>query len=236
MTGPVSVRPELRLENVSKTYRAGGGDVLALAETSLTLKPGTLTGIIGPSGSGKTTMLMIAGVLEPPSTGRVVYGEQVISHADAELNTLRDFRRRHIGFVFQKANLIPFLNAFDNVRIALEINDVRGRAVTTRVQTLLESLDIAHRVKNFPNQLSGGEQQRVAIARALANNPSVLLADEPTAALDVTRSTQIMNLFRNLADKQGVSICVVTHDHRWISLFDNVLELEDGRALLKKHK
>lgn len=231
MTGPVSKRTELRLDNVSKIYPSAGADVVALAETSLSLKPGTLTGIIGPSGSGKTTMLMIAGVLEPPSTGRVIYGEQVISQPNAELNALRDFRRNHIGFVFQKANLIPFLNAFDNVRLALEINDVKGRAATNRVNSLLESLDVAHRYKNFPRQLSGGEQQRIAIARALANNPSVLLADEPTASLDGNRSTQIMKLFRGLADNQGVAVCVVTHDHRWLDLFDVVLELEDGRAV-----
>ncbi|MGE0279348.1 MAG: ABC transporter ATP-binding protein [Rhizobiaceae bacterium] len=231
MTGPVSMRTELRLDNVSKIYPSAGADVVALAETSLSLKPGTLTGIIGPSGSGKTTMLMIAGVLEPPSTGRVIYGEQVISQPNAELNALRDFRRNNIGFVFQKANLIPFLNAFDNVRLALEINDVHGRAATNRVHSLLESLDVAHRYRNFPRQLSGGEQQRIAIARALANNPSVLLADEPTASLDGNRSTQIMKLFRGLADTQGVAVCVVTHDHRWLDLFDVVLELEDGRAV-----
>jgi putative ABC transport system ATP-binding protein len=227
----VSEARVLRVDHASKVYVSAGTEVRALADASLTLRPGTLTGILGPSGSGKTTMLMVAGVLEPPTSGRVLYGGEVISHPKVHPNALRDFRRGHIGFVFQKANLIPFLTAFENVLVALDINDRRGRAARERARYLLDHLGVGHRLKNHPNQLSGGEQQRVSIARALANSPGVLLADEPTAALDGARAGQIMKLFRELADKEGVAVCVVTHDHRWIELFDSVVELQDGRVV-----
>lgn len=218
----------LRVERASKIYQNGGRATTVLDDVSLDLRAGRLTGIMGPSGSGKTTLLMIAGLLEPPTIGAVRFGGEIVSHAEARLDDLRDFRRRHIGFVFQKANLIPFLNATENVAIAMEINDVPAAQAADRARGLLHRLGLGERLTSLPNQLSGGEQQRVSIARALANNPDLILADEPTAALDGGRAEQVVSLFRELAKERQVAVCVVTHDTRWVRLFDDVLYLEDG--------
>jgi putative ABC transport system ATP-binding protein len=223
----------LEVLNVGKVYDTGAAKVVALADTSLKLGAGTLSGIIGPSGSGKTTLLMISGLLEPPSTGEVRFEGRLVSHPKAHLNELRDFRRKHIGFVFQKANLIPFLSAAENVAIALEINDADPVVARDKSHELLDKLGLGHRLDNYPSQLSGGEQQRVSIARALANDPKIILADEPTAALDGRRAQQVMELFSDLAKRQQVAICVVTHDARWNRFFDTMLELEDGRPVVK---
>ncbi|MDQ0394908.1 ABC transporter ATP-binding protein [Labrys monachus] len=220
----------LEVRNVSKIYDSGGTPVTALASGSLILKPGAVTGIVGPSGSGKTTLLMIAGLLETPTAGEVLFDGKVISRPGAKLNDLRAFRRTHLGFVFQKANLIPYLTAAENVAIAMQINDVGRRQAQKRAAELLGALGMGHRGTNYPSQLSGGEQQRVSIARALANDPTVILADEPTAALDGTRAEMVMKVFRALADSRNVALCVVTHDTRWMKYFDTMLELEDGRA------
>lgn len=146
---------------------------------------------------------------------------------------VRAFRRRQIGYVFQKANLIPFLTALENVQLASEINDVPPREARKRGLELLEYLGVGDRVKNLPHMLSGGQQQRVAVARALANSPSVILADEPTAALDSVRGRQVMELFRQVAHERGAGVLVVTHDHRALDVFDDILEMEDGT--LKAH-
>ncbi len=219
----------LEVRNASKVYESGGSQVTALASGSLVLNPGTVTGIVGPSGSGKTTLLMIAGLLETPTAGEVLFDGKVISRAGAKLNDLRAFRRTHLGFVFQKANLIPFLTAAENVAVAMQVNDVGRQQAQSRALRLLEALGVGHRATNYPKQLSGGEQQRVSIARALANDPTVILADEPTAALDGTRAELVMQVFRQLATTRKVAICVVTHDTRWMPYFDSMLELEDGR-------
>jgi putative ABC transport system ATP-binding protein len=141
---------------------------------------------------------------------------------------LRSFRRRHLGFVFQKANLIPFLTALENVRIAMEINDVPPRQARERAMELLEQLGVGKRARNLPDALSGGEQQRVAVARAPANHPSLILADEPTAALDKQRGRQVMELFAQIAHQHRAGVIVVTHDHRTLDVFDRTLEVEDG--------
>ena len=141
---------------------------------------------------------------------------------------VRAFRRQHMGFVFQKANLIPFLTAAENVQIAMEINDQAPRAARRRAMDLLDYLGVADRADHYPSRLSGGQQQRVAVARALANQPNLILADEPTAALDSTRGRQVMELFRKVAHEQQTGVIVVTHDHRALEVFDRMLAMEDG--------
>jgi putative ABC transport system ATP-binding protein len=219
----------LEVRNASKIYRGGSSEVVALADMSLSLAAGEITGIMGPSGSGKTTFLMIAGLLEPPTQGQILFSGTVISDPKTQLNRLRDLRRKEIGFVFQKGQLIPFLTAVENVQVALEINDTASHVARKRAGELLNQFGLADRQDNYPAQLSGGEQQRVSIARALANEPAVILADEPTAALDGPRGHQVMTLFRELADKYNVAVCVVTHDPRWSMFFDRVVRLSDGR-------
>lgn len=221
----------ISLSKASKTYQTGKTTVHALRDASLTINRGELLGIFGPSGSGKTTLLMIAGLLDTPSSGSVLFNGQVVSAPWVELNDLRDFRRQHMGFVFQKPNLIPFLTAMGNVRIALQINDADRKTSIERARFLLEQFGIEDRADNLPAELSGGEQQRVAIARALANRPDFVLADEPTANLDSSRGRQVMETFKELAACEGVSVCVVTHDTRSIDLFDRRIEISDGEII-----
>jgi putative ABC transport system ATP-binding protein len=223
--------PVVILDNVCKRYRAGGADVVALDQATLELRAGEFVGIVGPSGSGKTTFLMLTGLLDVPTSGEVCFGDNAFSGPDTDLDSLRDFRRNHVGFVFQKPNLIPFLNAMQNVQVALAVRGWRGTSAARRATSLLDKLGVGHRAKSTPSQLSGGEQQRIAIARALANGPKLILADEPTASLDSDNSSQVMQIFRELVDKESVSICMVTHDPRWFDRFDRLVEINDGRIV-----
>lgn len=224
----------LSVRGVGRHYLSGDTVVRALDGVSLDARAGELIAITGPSGSGKSTMLLIAGLLEPPSMGEVFFRDQKVSHPAADLDRMRDFRRDHIGFVFQKSNLIPFLTATENVAIALEIADIDPAAAHDYAVELLKALDLGHRVDNLPSRLSGGEQQRVAIARALANDPPLILADEPTAALDSIRGRQVMEFFRRIAQERQACVLVVTHDPRSLDLFDRIIELTDGKIVSVK--
>lgn len=212
---------------LSKTYGTGPVAVRALDHVSLTIARGTIAALLGPSGSGKSTLIKALGFVSPADTGRVWFEGRLVVEDGAALADLAALRRRHLGFVFQKANLTSFLTARENVEIACEFggkSDGRRRA-----QQLLRYLDIASREKSYPEMLSGGEQQRVAIARALANEPSLILADEPTAALDSVRGRSVMNLLRKVAHEREAAVLVVTHDHRALDVFDVLYEMEDGR-------
>ena len=191
--------PLLSVRGASRHYQSGDTIVRALDDASVDAHAGELIGITGPSGSGKSTLLLICGLLEPPTHGEVHIRGQQVSFPDADLDRLRAFRRDNIGFVFQKANLIPFLTATENVAVALEIANVAPQPAHGYAVELLQALDLGHRIDNRPARLSGGEQQRVAIARAIANDPPLILADEPTAALDSVRGRQVMELFRRIA-------------------------------------
>lgn len=214
---------------LSKVYGSGNTEVVAMHDVSLRVERGEVVALLGPSGSGKSTLLTALGLINPPTTGRIVIGGIPVLDGPRALVDLRAFRRSRLGFVFQKANLIPFLNALQNVQVALEINDVPAREARRRAMELLEYLGIADRAGNLPDALSGGQQQRVAVARALANQPSLILADEPTAALDSHRGRQVMELFRKVAHERGAAVVVVTHDHRALDAFDRTMEMEDGR-------
>ena len=216
-------------EGLTKIYGSGNAEVTAMQDVSFSLDSGEVVALLGPSGAGKSTLLTIVGLINTPTSGRLIIGKDLVTEGPNAKVNLRSYRRRFIGYVLQKANLIPFLTALENVRLALEINDVPGRMARTRAMTLLESLDVGHRFNNLPYMLSGGEQQRVAVARALANNPKLVLADEPTAALDSVRGKQVMELFRTVAHEYGTTVMVATHDHRSLEVFDRILEMEDGR-------
>jgi putative ABC transport system ATP-binding protein len=221
----------VQLCDVGVHYPAGDGSVVwALDAVSRALLGGELVGIFGASGCGKTTLLMVAGLLEQPTAGVVRFDGRPAMDRMADENTRRDFRRRNIGFVFQKANLIPFLTAVENVALAMIIDGISKVVANRRALELLALLDIAHRAANHPAKLSGGEQQRVAIARALANGPRLLLAEEPTAALDSHRGRRTIELMQSIARQIGTAIAVVTHDTRYVELFDRILRIEDGRV------
>ncbi len=214
-----------------KVYGRGNTEVVALRGVTLRVQRGEVVALLGPSGAGKSTLLTAIGLINPPTAGQIAIGGLPVLDGPLALVDLRAFRRQHIGFVFQKANLIPFLNALQNVQVALEINDVPSTVARRRALELLDYLGVADRVTNLPAALSGGQQQRVAVARALANRPSLLLADEPTAALDGPRGRQVMELFRKVAHEQGAGVLVVTHDHRSLDVFDRHVAMEDGLLL-----
>ena len=220
--------PVLQLRDVSKVYGSGDTAVAAVSHACAAVHPGQMVALLGPSGSGKSTLLLMAGLLEAPTSGAILLHGRLAHGLDAAIADARAFRRQHIGFVFQKPNLIPFLSAAENVQLALEINDVPAAQAQRRTHELLSYLEVAHRRDNLPSQLSGGEQQRVAIARAMANQPLLLLADEPTAALDSKRGRQVMSLFKQVARDLSAAVLVVTHDHRSLDLFDRILQMDDG--------
>lgn len=213
---------------LTKRYGSGNTEVLAMREASMTVKAGEVVALLGPSGSGKSTFLTAIGLINPPTSGTIsIRGQKVLDGGTACVN-LRAYRREHIGYVFQKSNLIPFLSAIENVQIAMQLNGESKRDSYRRAIELMDYLGVADRAANLPSMLSGGQQQRVAVARALANRPSVILADEPTAALDGHRGRQVMELFAKVAHEQGSAVIVVTHDHRSLEVFDTTYEMEDG--------
>jgi len=220
--------PAVEVQNLRKVYGSGHTEVIAVRDASLSIARGEVVGMLGPSGSGKSTILTAMALINPPTSGRVSINGTPVLNGPKALVDLRAFRRQHLGFVFQKANLIPFLTALENVQIALEVNDTAPREAKRRAMELLDYLGVGERANNLPVALSGGEQQRVAVARALANEPSLLLADEPTAALDSRRGRQVMELFAKVSHERNAGVLVVTHDHRTLDVFDRILEVEDG--------
>lgn len=226
--------PAIEARELTKVYGSGNTEVVAMRNASMTVRRGEVVALLGPSGSGKSTFLTAVGLINPPTSGRVSIGGHPVLDGPRALTSLPAFRRRHVGFVFQKSNLIPFLNARENVQVALELNASSPRAARQRALQLLEELGVRDRSENLPSMLSGGQQQRVAVARALANQPSILLADEPTAALDSQRGRQVMELFARLAHEHGTGVIVVTHDQRSLNVFDTIYEMEDGVMRLKQ--
>jgi putative ABC transport system ATP-binding protein len=219
----------LEVENVSKTFRQGEVAVQALKPTSFSVERGELAALLGPSGSGKSTLLLAISLILEPTTGRIaINGREIYKDGPTGIDD-RAFRLRNIGFVFQQHNLIPFLTVLENVALVLHLNGAGRREASQRAKELLGYLEIAHRADSLPANLSGGEQQRVAIGRALANEPRLVLADEPTAALDTDRGTKVMALLRKIARERESAVITVTHDHRMIEGFDTVYHLDDGR-------
>jgi putative ABC transport system ATP-binding protein len=219
----------IRTRNLTKIYGSGNTEVVAMKDASMDVARSEVVALLGPSGSGKSTFLTAAGLINPPTSGQVLIGGQLVLDGSVAKTNLRTFRRKHIGFVFQKSNLIPFLSAVENVKVILELDGYTPRAAKKRAMELLDYLGVGDRANNSPSMLSGGQQQRVAVARAIANHPSVILADEPTAALDGHRGRQVMELFAKVAHEQGTGVIVVTHDHRALDVFDRTYEMEDGR-------
>jgi putative ABC transport system ATP-binding protein len=224
------------IHNVSQTFGHGELAVEALKPTSLSVEAGELVALLGPSGSGKSTLLLAISLIQPPSTGRIVVDGQTLYDEGPTGIDVRAFRRSKLGFIFQQHNLIPFLTAVENIALMLQINGVSRRESMRRAKDLLGYLEIAHRANSLPAQLSGGEQQRVAIGRALANEPALILADEPTAALDTQRGTKVMAMLRAIAGERRSAVIAVTHDQRMIEGFDTVYHLDDGRLSRVDHR
>ena len=218
----------LELRKVSRSYGQGAAEVRALLDVDLTVRAGSMVAVMGPSGSGKSTLLTIAGSLEEPSSGEVwVCGQEL---GTMSRNDRARLRRRSIGYVFQDFNLLPGLTAAENVTLPLELDGVRARAARTSARDALEQLDVADRADRFPDELSGGERQRVAIARAIVGERGLLLADEPTGALDSVNGEGVMRLLRD-ATQRGVAGVVVTHEAHLASWADRVVFLRDGHVV-----
>lgn len=228
MSVEVGRKPAVEAKGLTKTYGSGNTEVQALRRVDLSVALGEVIALLGPSGAGKSTLLKSIGLIEPPTAGDISIGGVSVAEGDRLMVDARSFRREHIGFVFQKANLIPFLTAVENVQVAMEINDAPSRTAHRRAMELMDYLGVADRADHYPSMLSGGQQQRVAVARALANRPDLILADEPTAALDSVRGRQVMELFQKVAHEQDASVIVVTHDQRALDVFDRIVEMEDG--------
>jgi putative ABC transport system ATP-binding protein len=221
--------PLVSLRNVSKHFGEGETRVDALREVSLDVFPGQVVALLGPSGSGKTTLLNVIGCILEPSSGWMQLDGDAVYDGRWLRSDLRKLRLDKIGFIFQFHNLLPFLDATDNVAVVLSLAGLNSADARQRAVDLLEYLEVGNRKSALPAKLSGGEAQRVAIARALANRPRIILADEPTAALDSKRAGIVMDLLRKLAVEQNAAIIAVTHDEKIFDRFDHIYQLRDGR-------
>ncbi len=220
----------IRLEGLKKRYGEGDTAVDALKGVDLQVAPGEVVGLIGPSGSGKSTLLKCLGAVIEPTAGRMTLGSDVIYEDGWKIPDLRALRRDKIGFVFQAPYLIPFLDVTDNVALLPMLAGRPNAEARQQARTLLEALDVAHRARAMPSQLSGGEQQRVAIARALVNRPPVILADEPTAPLDSERALTVIRILEQMARQYETAVIVVTHDEKIIPTFRRIYHIRDGRT------
>ena len=221
----------IRIEGIKKRYGSGETAVDALKGVDMRVRPGEVVGLIGPSGSGKSTMLKCLGAVIEPTAGRMTLGDEVIYDDGWKIKDLRTLRRDRIGFVFQAPYLIPFLNVTDNVALLPMLAGRSNAEARKRAVELLEALDVAHRARAMPPQLSGGEQQRVSIARALVNRPPVILADEPTAPLDSERAMAVIRILNQMARQYETAVIVVTHDEKIIPTFKRIYHIRDGRTV-----
>jgi len=223
------IQPVVAARNIVKELGQGAAMVRALKGVSIEINPGELTLLMGPSGSGKTTLLSILGCILAPTSGEVSIAGETTEGLDPE--GLADIRRRHIGFVFQSYNLFPTLTALENVRLALDVRGVKYSETIVRAETALREVGLGHKLRSYPSRMSGGEQQRVAVARALASTPSIILADEPTAALDSENGHAVMALLADIAKAESRAVLAVTHDPRTHAFADRILKIEDGQII-----
>ncbi|MDD2501661.1 MAG: ABC transporter ATP-binding protein [Geobacter sp.] len=218
----------VRIEGLRKRYGSGDTAVDALQGVELQVAPGEVVGLVGPSGSGKSTLLKCLGAVIDPTAGRIVLGDEVMYDNGWKVRDLRALRRDRIGFVFQAPYLIPFLDVTDNVALLPMLAGVPNQEARKRARELLAALEVEHRAKAMPSQLSGGEQQRVAIARGLINRPPLVLADEPTAPLDSQRAMAVIRILNEMAQQYQTAVIVVTHDEKIIPTFKRIYHIRDG--------
>ncbi|MGL4523089.1 MAG: ABC transporter ATP-binding protein [Bacilli bacterium] len=220
----------LQLNDVTKTFGTGEKKVFALSNTNFSAEKGEMIAIVGPSGSGKSTFLTIAGGLQAPSSGEVVINNQDISAMNEKQRS--KIRLQEIGFILQASNLVPFLTVEKQMKLIDEVKT--GNLSKAELQQLYADLSIEKLLQQYPSDLSGGERQRVAIAKAIYSNPSIILADEPTASLDSDRAFEVMNLLKNETKNKMTTTIVVTHDTRLLSYFDSVYQMTDGKLVLQQ--
>ena len=228
-------RIAIKVENLYKSFGKGDALVEVIKDASFTINKGELVALVAPSGAGKTTLLMMIGCVDTPNSGQMWIGDEKVYNNKWLTKETRKLRREKIGFIFQAHYLIPFLNIIDNLTLLPQANGTSDKVSKAKARELLEYFDIADKEKAMPSQLSGGQNQRVAIARALVNNPQIILADEPTAALDMHRSVNVIKMLKKIALEQDVAIIMVTHDDRMLPYCDRVMEIEDMGVIFKEN-
>ena len=217
----------ITLEKVNKVYELGGEKIYALDNVSLEIAPGEFVAIMGPSGSGKSTLANVIGGLDTPDSGRVIVGDQEIT--EIKDNDLSEYRNRKVGFVFQTFNLHSGYTAWENVMIPLIFTGMQAGKRRRKAKKCLEAVGLGDRLKHKPGQLSGGQRQRVSIARALSNNPQIIIADEPTGNLDTKKGQEIIDLLKNLNQKQNVILIIITHDAEIARQASRIIKIKDGK-------
>lgn len=227
----------IKVENLTKIYGRGESAVVVLKNASLEVKKGEFAALVAPSGAGKTTLLMMLGCVTKPTSGKIWLGDELVWDEDHwSISDTRRIRREKIGFIFQAHYLIPFLNIIENVTLIPLVNGWSKKRAYTKAMELLEYFEIADKKEAYPSQLSGGQNQRAAIARALSNEPQIILADEPTAALDMQRAVNVVKLLRKITKEQNVAIIMVTHDERLLPYCDKILTIQDKKVVTMVQK
>jgi len=226
----------ITIKNLNKSFGKGENKVDVIDRANFSLKKGEFVALVAPSGAGKTTLLMMLGCVLEPSGGKIIIGDEVVYDNKWLIKDDRELRRKKIGFIFQHHYLIPFLNIEDNITLLPYQNGEPKEVVNPRVKEIMDYLDMSSKLKNMPSELSGGQNQRIAIARALANEPDIILADEPTAALDKERAVSVVKLLKKITRERGVTIIMVTHDDRLLPYCDKVLTIKDKTIDIKENK
>ena len=227
----------IKVENLTKIFGSGDSEVRVLENASLEVKKGEFSALVAPSGAGKTTLLMMLGCVTKPTSGKIWLGDELVWNENYwSIKDTRKIRREKIGFIFQAHYLIPFLNIIENVKLIPLVNGWSDKRATKKAMELLEYFDIANKSEAMPSSLSGGQNQRAAIARALSNEPEIILADEPTAALDMQRAVNVVKMLRKIAKEQNVAIIMVTHDERLLPYCDKILSIENRKVVTTTQK
>jgi len=226
----------ITIENLVKKFGTGSSEITVINKANFSLKKGEFVGLVAPSGSGKTTLLMMLGCVLEPTQGKIIIGDEVVYDNKWLIKDDRELRRKQIGFIFQHHYLIPFLNIKENITLLPYQNGESKKVVEPRINDIMDYLDMTDKMYNMPSELSGGQNQRIAIARALANEPDIILADEPTAALDKERAVSVVKMLKKITRERGVTIIMVTHDDRLLPYCDKVLTIKDKKIDIKENQ
>lgn len=227
-------KQSIKVEGLYKRFGSDDSLVRVIEGADFQVDKGELVALIAPSGAGKTTLLMMIGCVEEPTSGKIWLGDELIYDDKWLTRETRKIRREKIGFIFQAHYLIPFLNVIENVTLVSQVNGVSKEKAEEKAMELLNYFNIGDKAYAMPSELSGGQNQRVAIARALANSPEIILADEPTAALDTQRSVDVVDMLKKIALEQDVAVIMVTHDEAMLPLCDRILKIEDKKVVSHK--
>ena len=226
----------IKVENLVKSFGKGSSELLVIDGANFTLNKGEFVALVAPSGAGKTVLLMMIACVLEPSSGKITIGDEIVYDNKWLVKDARELRRKKIGFIFQAHYLIPFLNIEENITLLPYQNGESSKVVKPRVKEIMDYLDIGDKLFSMPSELSGGQNQRVAIARALANNPDIILADEPTAALDKIRAENVVKMLKKITREQNVTIIMVTHDDRLLPYCDKILTIQDKKIEIKENR